>query len=60
MITENLDEKINLEEVYKDLSEKHIIRNKRENSLLRQFSKLLGSKSSFSSHVHKVFSTLVK
>lgn len=52
-------EKIDLSEVFYDLDHAHLIRSKRENSLLKKFANLLASKSSFASRTHTWFSNLL-
>lgn len=59
MDNNNKEEKLNLKEVYKDLTDNSLIRTPRINKILRTFANLLGIKPSFSSRVHTEFKKLV-
>ena len=60
MIPIDPEEKVNLEDVYNDLSHLPIIPSSKTRKEFKLFAKLLATKASFSSYVHKTFSKLLK
>lgn len=54
------ESKINLDEVYKDLTDNSLIRTSKVNKLFSTFANLLGTKVSFLPRVHSAFKKLIK